>query len=434
MGFRTKKGIHRLFTLDFYYSVLRRDWRISTLPIDIILKTLAILVVSINRFINDACHISASALTFYSMLSIIPIISLLLAIARGFGVAKIIENTIRNQYFADPQITNFLIEFANNTLAHTRGGLITGIGIVLLLWSVIKVLSSTELTINRIWRIDGGRSLARKVTEYMSIMFIAPILMILISTLNVFLTSNLDMLQPSQGFLNLAGIALVKLLAFVPYLLVWLLFIFIYMFMPTVAVRFKHAFWAGVIAGTVFQVVQWFYIRFQIGVSSYNAVYGSLAALPLLLIWIQLSWSIVLWGAELCYIFRNRHFMFKNESMPDLSWTNNVTIAIRVIEYIAQEFSANHSTPSLSDLSKKLRVNTGKLRIVIQQLINKNILVEVKEDYDVLYYPAKDFHKLSISDIIIKLSELDISSNEMWKLRTKEAIRNEFRQDSFLKE
>lgn len=434
MGFRTKKGIHRLFTLDFYYSILRRDWRIATLPIDIVLKTIAILIVSINRFINDACHISASALTFYSMLSIIPIIALLLAIARGFGVAKIIENTIRNQYFADPQITNFLIEFANNTLAYTRGGIITGIGIILLLWTVIKVLSSTELTINRIWRINTGRSFARKVTEYMSIMFIAPILMILISTLNVFFTSNLDLLLPSQGFLNFAGAALLKILAFVPYILVWFLFIFIYMFMPTVAVRFKHAFWAGIIAGTVFQIVQWFYIRFQIGVSSYNAVYGSLAALPLLLIWIQLSWSIVLWGAELCYILRNRHFMFKNEALPDLSWTNNVTTAIRIIEYIAQEFAAGRSIPSLSDLSKKLRINTGKLRVIIQQLLNKNILVEVKEDYDVRYYPAKDFHQLSQADIIITLSELDSAGHEQWKLRTKEAIRREFHQDSFLKE
>ena len=102
------------------------------------------------------------------------------------------------------------------------------------------------------------------------------------------------------------------------------------MFMPTTPVKFKYALVAGIVAGTVFQIVQWFYLRFQIGVSSYNAIYGGLAALPLLLVWLQLSWSIVLWGTELCYIMRNRHFLYRNAMNADNKWVDNVEVTLRM--------------------------------------------------------------------------------------------------------
>ncbi|MGL5683096.1 MAG: YihY/virulence factor BrkB family protein [Marinifilaceae bacterium] len=434
MEIQLKKTLLRFFSLDFYFSVLRRDWRISTFITDVLLKGLAFVVVTTYRFVKDACVMSASALTFYSSLAIIPLCALLLAIARGFGVSKIIEEAIRKQQFADSQITEFLIDFANNALEFTRGGLVTGIGIILLMWAVIRAFSSTELAMNQIWRISRGRTISRKMTQYMSIMFIATLLIIIICTINVFLTTNLQSYLGDHKILNLAGEALIRLLNMLPYLLVWVLFIFIYMFMPTTAVRFKHAFWAGVIAGTAFQLIQWVYIRFQIGVSNYNAIYGSLAALPLLLVWIQISWCVVLWGAELCYIMRNRHVMFKNEDDPDISWTESVTMAIRIIEAISTEFKAGNPPPTLTELSKRLKINTGKLRIVLQLLINKGILIGVKLSYDVQYYPALDLHNVSTANLIIKLSELDKDSTQMWKLRAKDAIIREFKKDTFLKD
>ncbi len=198
----------------------------------------------------------------------------------------------------------------------TQSGVITGIGIVLLIWSVVKMLSSTELAMNRIWGVKKGRSLVKKFTDYMSILFIAPILVILISSMNVFMMSSLQAYAMDEGILSYASAALKAILTILPYVLVWFLFVFLYMFMPTTPVRFKYALVAGIIAGTIFQVVQWFYIRFQVGVSSYNAIYGGLAALPLLLVWLQLSWSIVLWGTELCYIMRTGIFYTREFSGP----------------------------------------------------------------------------------------------------------------------
>lgn len=428
---RRRNSLRKYLLLDFYYSILRRDWQISTFVIDLLLKTVAVIVVSISRFVKDACNISASALTFYSILSFIPIIALVLGIARGFGVAKILEHEIKSLSFTDPQVTEWVVQFANQALENTQGGLVTGLGIVILLWSVIKVLGSTELAMNRIWGVKQGRSMVKKFVDYMSIMFIAPILVILISSVNVFLTSNLQAIAMEKGFLSYAGSAIGALLNLIPYVLVWLLFIFLYMFMPTTPVKFKYAFAAGIIAGTVFQIVQWFYIRFQIGVSSYNAIYGGLAALPLLLVWLQLSWSIVLWGTELCCIFRNRHFMFRKTMDAENRWVDNVEIATRILRYISSEFMQNNGGPSLAMISKKLKMNTSKLRVVLQELVDKKILMEVKEEDDVSFFPAVDFHNLSLADIITRLSYIDNNKGEDWKIRFVEAINKEFKTDKF---
>lgn len=423
--------LKRYLCLDFYYSVLRRDWQISTFLTDIWLKTVAILVVSIDRFIKDASTISASALTFYSTFALIPGVALILAIARGFGADQILQDWIKEQTYTNPEVMQWVMDFAAKALDNTKSGLVAGLGIVLLLWSVIRMLASTELAMNRIWGVKRGRSLVKKFTDYMSILFLAPILIVLVSSMNVFMMSNLQTYAMGEGFLGYASVALKSILALLPYVLVWFLFIFLYMFMPTTPVKFKYALLAGVVAGTIFQIVQWFYIRFQIGVSSYNAIYGGLTALPLLLVWLQLSWSIVLWGTELCYIMRNRHFLYRNTSNTAYRWVDSVDVSIRILRYISEQYKLSNGGPTLAMICKKLRMSSSKARVILQELVDFRILVEVKEEDDVSYFPAIDFHQLALSDIITCLSHVEESRGEEWKMRFVEAIKHEFSKDTF---
>lgn len=419
-------------SLDFYYEVLRRDWQASTFLLDIILKTIAVIVVSIDQFIKDACSVSASALTFYSVLSFIPVVALAFGIARGFGVSKLLEEQLREQSFTNPDVANFIVNIANQALESTKGGLFTGIGIIILIWAVIRVLASAELTMNRIWGVKKGRTIVKKFTDYLSVMFIAPILLILVSSLNVFLSSNLQEMAADNGLIGYAGSLFNSLLGLLPYVLIWVLFIFLYMFMPTTPVKFRYAFWAGIIAGTVYQLLQWFYIKFQIGVSSYNAIYGSLAALPLLLVWLQLSWSIVLWGTELCYIFRNRHVLYHSAIDKENRWIDHIDMAIGILKYISAEYTKGLGGTTLEQISLKLKMNTSKLRIVLQELTEKQILVEVRDDDDVSYFPAVDLHHLSLADVITRLSYLDKTKGEAWRSRFIDAINKEFSTEKFL--
>ncbi len=423
--------LKKFFSLRYYYAILRKDWRGVALFRGLLLRGMAILVISVNRFVGDACMVSASALTFYSVLSFIPIVALVLGIAKGFGVGKVLEQQIREQTFTDPQVMDFVVQFANHALENTKGGLITGLGIMILLWSVIKVLGNTELAMNRIWGIKRGRKLTRKFSDYLSVMFIAPILLTLISGINVFLTSNLQTIAVEEGFLLYASSLIIWLVNVLPYLLVWFLFVFLYMYMPATPVKFKYAILAGIIAGTVYQVMQWFYIRFQIGVSSYNAIYGSLAALPLLLVWLQLSWSIVLWGTELCYIFRNRHCMYLNSLDRESRWIENVGQAVKILKYISDEYMQNKGGVTLGQISKKLKISTSKLQIVLHELVEKSVLAGWREDDDIVYLPLRDLHQLSMADVINRLANVDTQMEKGWERRYADAIEKEFGHDKF---
>lgn len=416
---------------DFYYSVLRKEWRFTRLVSDILLKTVAVVVVSIDRFVKDASAISASALTFYSSLSFIPVVALILAIARGFGAAQALEAWLKDQSYTNPEVMQWVMNVAGKALDHMQGGVVAGFGIVLLIWSVVRMLSSTELAMNRIWGVKKGRGVVKKFTDYMSILFIAPILIVLISSMNVFMMSNLQSYAMDEGILSYAGAALKTILTCVPYVLVWFLFVFLYMFMPTTPVKFKYALVSGVIAGTIFQIVQWFYIRFQVGVSSYNAIYGGLAALPLLLVWLQLSWSIVLWGTELCYIMRNRHFLYRDVMNADSKWVDNVGVSLRMLHYISDLYIQGEGGPTLSTICKELRISSSRARTILQELVDDKILVEMKEDDDVSYFPAVDFHNLSVADIINRLSRLDRNKGEEWEVRLVGAVKKEFGSDTF---
>jgi len=423
--------LKKFFSLRYYYAILRKDWRGVALFRGLLLRGMAILVISVNRFVGDACMVSASALTFYSVLSFIPIVALVLGIAKGFGVGKVLEQQIREQTFTDPQVMDFVVQFANHALENTKGGLITGLGIMILLWSVIKVLGNTELAMNRIWGIKRGRKLTRKFSDYLSVMFIAPILLTLISGINVFLTSNLQTIAVEEGFLRYASSLIIWLVNVLPYLLVWFLFVFLYMYMPATPVKFKYAILAGIIAGTVYQVMQWFYNRFQIGVSSYNAIYGSLAALPLLLVWLQLSWSIVLWGTELCYIFRNRHCMYLNSLDRESRWIENVGQAVKILKYISDEYMQNKGGVTLGQISKKLKISTSKLQIVLHELVEKSVLAGWREDDDIVYLPLRDLHQLSMADVINRLANVDTQMEKGWERRYADAIEKEFGHDKF---
>ncbi len=365
------KKTPKYLSLNYYYILLRRDRRQSGRILYFLGKVVAVSVVSVDRFIRNVGAVSASALTFYTMLSLIPLLALLLAIAKGFGVSRMLEDLFQEQTFTNPEVTRFFLNFANRALENTQGGLITGIGIVMLLWTVIKVLSNTEDAMNRVWGIRRGRGLAKKFADYLSLLFIAPILIILVSGMNVFLSTNLQEIAREEGVLRYAGSAVIFLLKLSPYVLMWLLFTFIYIFMPATSVRFKHAVIAGIVAGSAYQVVQWFYLRFQIGVSSYNAIYGSLAALPLLLVWLQLSWCIVLWGAEISYILRNRHIVFRSDTEKEYCWLDYVELSVRILRFVSSEYLANRGALPLNMVCKELRLNSHKVKEVLDELVEK---------------------------------------------------------------
>ena len=286
-------------------------WRIrlEDLPFgkSFLIKQLRIFLLTLRGFDEDKCFFRASSLTFYTILSIVPVAAMLFGIAKGFGFETMLKRELFEKFPGEAQqeVLWKVFDFAESMLLATKGSVIAGIGLVILFWSVVKVLSNIEASLNDIWEIKEARSWGRKFADYLAVMLLSPLLILMSSSATVFITTQFTKLANEIKLVGFISPFIFLSFKLIPYFLIWILFTIIYVLMPNTKVSIKSGFVAGIIAGTIFQVVQWAYISFQVGTARYNAIYGSFAALPLFLMWVQISWWVVLFGAELSFANQN---------------------------------------------------------------------------------------------------------------------------------
>ena len=243
----------------------------------------------------------ASALTYSTLLAIVPMLAVIFAIARGFGYNKYIEIWFRDALSSQPQVADILTDFVNSYLIHTQSGIFLGVGLIFMLYTVLMLVNNVEETFNQIWQVNNSRPIMRSITNYLAMFFLFPIIIVVSMGLSVFMAT---IAKHMEGFI-LLGPAVSRLLDFSPYLLLSVLFILAYVYMPNTEVKFKSAIVPGILAGVAMQLLQLFYIHSQIWVTGYNAIYGSFAALPLFMLWLQISWTICLFGAQLTFTNQN---------------------------------------------------------------------------------------------------------------------------------
>jgi len=386
---------------------------------------LRILLLAVRRFNIDKCELRASALTFYSLLSIVPVVALAFAVAKGFGVEKILGEQLMAKMQGQEEVAERIISFAQSFLENARGGAIAGVGIVLLLWTVIKVLGNVETSFNDIWGVKTSRTMGRKLADYLSIIMICPVLLILASSGTVLLTTQVSGLLERLSFLGYLADVLIWVLKILPYGVIWLVFTFIYVFMPNTKVELKSALWGGILAGTIYQLVQLAYITFQIGVSNYGAIYGSFAALPLFLVWLQMSWLIVLLGAEISFAHQNVATYEFEQDCLSASYSFKRMIALMIASRCVKNFLHAEKPLTAEDISRESEVPIRLVRSVLYDLTEARLLSEICLDHreDVAYQPACDIRSLTVAGIIERLDQQGattvpiVESPEIQKLR-----------------
>ena len=386
---------------------------------------LRILLLAVRRFNIDKCELRASALTFYSLLSIVPVVALAFAVAKGFGVEKILGEQLMAKMQGQEEVAERIISFAQSFLENTRGGAIAGVGIVLLFWTVIKVLGNVEASFNDIWGVKTSRTMGRKLADYLSIIMICPVLLILASSVTVLLTTQVSGLLERLSFLGYLADVLIWVLKILPYGVIWLVFTFIYVFMPNTKVELKSALWGGILAGTIYQLVQLAYITFQIGVSNYGAIYGSFAALPLFLVWLQMSWLIVLLGAEISFAHQNVATYEFEQDCLSASYSFKRMIALMIASRCVKNFLHAEKPLTAEDISRESEVPIRLVRSVLSDLTEARLLSEIRLDHheDVAYQPACDIRRLTVAGIIERLDQQGattvpiVESPEIQKLR-----------------
>jgi membrane protein len=239
--------------------------------------------VAILNFLGNNDLLWASALTYTVTLSIVPILALAFSALKALGGIERIRPLI-DKYVAlgSPEVGAYLMHFISNVNPGTLGS----VGGAALLLTVISTLGTIERAFNTIWEVPAGRSHIRKFTDYLSIVFTVPLLLVAALSLTATFTSTV----------HLPGVVQV-----VPFLLLWVGFFFLFLFFPYTNVRLDAAAAGSFISALFFQVAQWAYVYFQVGVAKYQAIYGTLATIPVLLVWIYVGWIIVLFGVEVSF-------------------------------------------------------------------------------------------------------------------------------------
>jgi membrane protein len=323
---------------------------------------------------------------------------MIFGIATGVGFEQGLEGILMENMGGQEEVVDRIVAFAHALLENVKGGLVAGVGLVFLLYTIIKILSQIESAFNDIWGIKKGRSLGRKITDYLSLMFIAPILFIISSSATVFIASGVRLALQKVTFLAFASPAIFLTLKLLPFALVWLLFSFMYVFIPNTKIRLTSGILGGIVAGTMYQVFQGAYITLQIGVAKYNAVYGSFAALPLFFIWMNISWLIVLFGAEIAFSHQNVETYEFEQDCLNVSHAFKRLLSLRVLHLMVRRFLEGEEPVNARQVSLEIEIPIRLVNQILYDLVSANLVWEVKGDDDkgVSYQPSRDPDVLTI--------------------------------------
>ena len=372
------------------------------------------LYIAIDNFISNNLGIYASALTYNTALAAVPVLAISFAIARGFGFDDMIEGKIReslNQL--SPEMTNTVMAFVESYLEHTKSGVFVGVGLLLLFYTLVNLTMNIETAFNTIWQVSNTRNVYRQITDYISVFFILPLFMIIASGISVYLIS----LQSLLGDYIILGSTLKVIIAITPFLITIMAFTLLYKLMPNTRVNWSACIAPGIIAGVLFQGLEYFYIHYQIKISAYNAIYGSFAAIPLLLLFLQFTWYICLIGCQLCYANQSVSEYAFERSTRTMSRRFRDSIALLLVSVIAKRFAEGKAPLSRLALSRATHLPEELVGLLLGELVSSSILAVTHNDKgtEMLYLPAIDIHRLTVRAVIQKIeSHGTDSTSQEW--------------------
>lgn len=391
-------------------------WRVTEDEIskkrNILYNTIKIITLSIREFVQGRVINKASALTYSTLLAIIPILAILFAIARGFGLDNLLEEQLRIGLEGQALGAETLLSFIDSYLSQAKNGVFIGVGIIMLFYTVLLLTHNMEQTFNSIWQVKKLRSLYRKMTDYFSMLLLLPLLILLSSGISIFMST---FMKTMEEFTLLAPV-IKSLVRLTPYVLTWGMFTALYIFMPNTKVKLKYAILPGILAGSAFQAFQYLYIGSQIWVSRYNAIYGSFAAIPMFLLWTQISWSICLFGAQLCYVAQNlRNFSFSKET-ENISRRYHDFLCILIMSLICKRFQTEETPYTAESLSDEHKIPIRLTTTILYELQDLHLIYETpmeNEDEEMGYLPAVDINRLNVGML---LNRLDEAGSEAFKI------------------
>ncbi|MGA8279565.1 MAG: YihY/virulence factor BrkB family protein [Desulfobacterales bacterium] len=388
------------------------------------IRQLRIVVLTVRKALEEKASLRASTLTFYSVLSVGPLIALVLGIAKGFGLQKRLETEILTQIPAQEEVLKQILGYAKTLLENTQGGVVAGVGVVVLLWSAVKVFYHLEHAFNEIWQVKDSRSWKKTISNYLAFLFLTPLFLLIYSSIPAFVTRQLDVYSSKLSLLAKVSPFVIDLLQLSPYLLVWALFSLVYVVIPNTRVMPRAGIISGVLAGTVYLLVQWGLVEFQVGVTKYNPVYGSLVALPLLLIWINIGWIILLIGSEYAYAHQNVDLHEFEPDFVNISPHYKKVLTLQILHRLVLQFSNGDPPLNTSQISQQLEIPVRLTQQIMGELKAAGLvsLMSVNEDREPAYQPSSDIHRWTIKFVTDALEKRGVNQLPVAQTDTLKAI------------
>ena len=369
------------------------------------IRQVRIIYMVIKGIKRDNIYIKASALTYFTILSVIPMLALAFGIAKGFSLQDELRAQIIMQFHNQEQVMTWILDFANKMLEQANGGWIAGVGIALLFFTVVQLLTYVENTFNSIWRVDETRAWYRKVTDYLAIIILLPIILIASSSVTVLATTRLNDLLSQSNMLEWLKPMVSFLIRLVPFILLCTLATAAILGMPNTRVKLRPAIIAGLAAGIALQVLQILYVESQMGISKLGTLYGSFAAIPLLMIWVQMSWVIVLVGGQLSYYLQNiTRYEFEFD-VQTVSPRQKKRLSLLVLHSLTNDFIQGVKPRSPEEISLELSLPVRTVHDCLDQLHASGLATEFWDETDdrYVYQPATDINRMTLSFLLEKL-------------------------------
>ena len=338
----------------------------------VLLRQLQTVALVWSDFNENQCPQRASSLTYYSLLSVVPLLALTFALLKAFGVQNTLEPLIMEKLnVGNEEVVRRIMDYINNTQVGRMGA----VGLALLLVAVISLLTNVEKAFNDIWGVKDVRPLLRRFADYLSVILVGPVLIISAISMTSSLASH-DLVQKLIE-MQMIGSMILWLFQIAPFVFMWLAFTILYVFMSNIRVEWRAAFVGGVIGGTLWQFAQWGYVNFQVGVAKYNAIYGTMAALPIFMIWLYISWVIVLFGLEVTYAKQNLRTSGRDLRGSDVSRNSYEQVAMALLVTLADRFSRGEKALTQEQIARQLFIPPRLCRSILQMLVSIGFVSEL---------------------------------------------------------
>lgn len=361
----------------------------------------------------------ASALTYSSMLAAVPVMAIIFAIARGFGFDAVIETKLRTSLEGNPDIADTILYFVDSYLQHTKGGVFIGIGLIFLLYTLLSLTQNIEQVFNTIWYVNRSRTIYRQVVDYFSVFLFLPFVLIITSGLSIFLQTFRTLLPE----MRLLSDTMTFILHVSPVIFAVLVFMLLFKMMPNTSVKWRHTIWPSILTGVVFMAVEWIYVHYQLKLSAYNAIYGSFAAIPLFMLWMQISWCICLMGAQLCYANQRLQTYAFERISDELSRRYRDTLILLLMSRICKHFASGLKPFTAHRLAVETHLPDSLVGILLDELTRTQLLVELcgEPGTEPQYLPAIDIHRITVGMVTRRIDSHGIENPSLvWQTGTPE--------------